>query len=121
MAFGLETIQRKDVVQDVEVIARLVTEHEADCVVVGLPIKMNGEDSPQTLKVRTLAALLDRQLPVPVELIDERCTTAEAERILAERGVSIRKRKLLVDRIAAELILQSHLDRRPGPKKGEIQ
>ena len=117
MAFGLDTIQRKDVVLDLRSIARLVREYAADRVIVGLPIKMNKEDSPQTVKVRTLAALLDRQLPVPVELIDERCTTAEAERVLAERNVPVRKRKMLVDRVAAEMILQSYLDRHRPPEK----
>jgi len=113
IALPLETLDRVGPRQDVERVARRVRELEASVVVVGLPKLMSGEEGSQALLVREFAERLARLLrDVPVELWDERLTTAEAERTMISGGVDRRRRRKFVDPIAAALILQGYLDAR---------
>jgi len=98
---------RKDVARIVEI----VREHEAVTVVVGFPLSLDGAEGPAAVQARDLAERLRARLPgVNVELWDERLTTVEAERMLIAAGVGRRKRRRVVDGVAASLILQSYLD-----------
>jgi putative Holliday junction resolvase len=72
---------------------------------------MNGTIGPQARKVQEFARILEEHFRVPVESWDERLTTVAANRALTETGASRRKRRLVVDRIAATLILQGYMDR----------
>lgn len=91
-------------------VQRLVREEEAVLVLVGLPLTLRGEHGPQAQRVLAFVAALRAVLDVPVELRDERYTSAEAERLLAERGGKRRKRRPgEVDEIAATLILRDYL------------
>ena len=96
--------------QDVAAIVRLVQEHAAEAVVVGLPLTLRGEHGPQAKKVTAFCELLRRHTPMPVHLLDERLTTAQGQRALLETDTSRRKRKTLIDQVAAQLILQQYLD-----------
>ena len=103
-------------------IRRLVAEHEAFEVVVGLPRSLSGGEGPAAAKVREFAArLADGIAPVPVRLVDERLTTVSAEAMLRDRGRKGSGRRAVVDQAAAVLILQHALDseRASGRAPGE--
>ena len=96
---------------DLAELARLVAERGAVEVVVGLPRSLSGRRGPAALAAEQYAAALAaRVAPVPVRLADERLTTVAASRTLAERGISSRRRRPVVDQAAAVLILQGWLD-----------
>jgi putative Holliday junction resolvase len=95
---------------DLKAIAKLVDEHGATAVVVGLPLSMTGERGPAAVKAGSFADALRSFLDVPVEMHDERLSTIEAERALRAAGVSGRDRRSVVDRSAATVILQAWLD-----------
>ncbi|MFE9690952.1 Holliday junction resolvase RuvX [Micromonospora sp. NPDC005806] len=96
---------------DMAELARLVAEHEAVEVVVGLPVNLAGKHGPAALNVSAYAArLADVMGSVPVTLTDERMSTVVASRRLAERGVRGKRQRAVVDQAAAVEILQSWLD-----------
>lgn len=97
---------------DHERIKALVDEEEAERVVVGLPLSMNGSIGKAAAAAITEAEILATVVGVPVETIDERLTTVTAERILMELGKRGRARRQIVDKVAAAVILQSWLDGR---------
>jgi putative Holliday junction resolvase len=118
-ARGLFTLERISDRKDTGKILDLVGEHECDSVVVGLPLNLDGSDSVQTEKVRAFARMLENKLRsngkknVKVILWDERFTTKIAEQVLIEADMSRAKRRKIIDKQAAVVILQSYLDRRP--------
>lgn len=95
---------------DLKAVAKLVDEHAATLVVIGLPLSMSGERGAAAVKADAFADALRAFLPVPVEMQDERLSTVEAERGLREAGVTGRERRNVVDRTAATVILQAWLD-----------
>ncbi|MGB9661194.1 MAG: Holliday junction resolvase RuvX [Moorellaceae bacterium] len=109
-AQSLTTIRRSHTEEDLAALSKLVQEYEVGRIVVGLPLSLNGTWGPQAQKVKEFVHKLGKILAVPVVLWDERLTTAAAERILLEADLSRRRRKGIVDRLAAALILQSYLD-----------
>jgi putative holliday junction resolvase len=111
MAVPLGTVQT-GAPADLMAIAKLVEEHAATAVVVGLPLSMTGERGPAAVKADSFAGALRSFLLVPVELHDERLSTVEAERALRQAGVDGRDRRKVVDRSAATVILQAWLDQR---------
>jgi len=109
-AQGLTVIQRKGNEKDIERIGRLVEENQVEGIVLGLPLNMDGSEGKSAEMVRKFAALLEDRLQVAVHLWDERLTSWEAEGILKEAQVKPRKRKQVVDKLAASLILKSYLE-----------
>lgn len=107
-------IQRKCLAADVEAVRRLAESWGADAVVYGLPLKMDGSLGPQAVEAGRFAEALAAATGLEVYPMDERLTTKEAERLLISGDVSRSKRKRVVDKLAAALILQSFLDRRSG-------
>jgi putative Holliday junction resolvase len=97
-----------------DVIARLRAsdDSELDGIVVGLPRRLNGEDTDQTPQVRVFAGALAELTGLPVETQDERLTSIEAESRLATRERDWRKRKALIDAESASIMLQDYLDAR---------
>jgi len=96
---------------DIAELVRLVAEHEAVQVVVGLPVRLNGSEGTAAIDIRAYAGRLARALgQVPVVLTDERMSTVVATRRLAERGVRGKRQRAVVDQAAAVEILQSWLD-----------
>jgi putative Holliday junction resolvase len=81
-----------------------------DQIIVGLPLLMNGQDSPMTEEVRKFADYLHQALQIPVILWDERLTSAQIDRELRDAGMNRKKRAELSDTLSASLILQSYLD-----------
>jgi putative Holliday junction resolvase len=107
---GLTTIERKGNRKDLVKIGRLVEEHSVEEIVLGLPLNMDGSEGRAVEAVKKFAGLLEEQLKIPVHLWDERLTSWEAEEILKAAKVKAKKRKQVVDKLAATLILKSYLD-----------
>ncbi len=101
--------------QDHRRLAGLVDEAEADCVVVGLPLSLDGTVGPAAERALAEVERLRDVLAVPVETYDERLTTVTAERALREQGVTGRRRRQVVDQVAASVLLQAWLDARSRP------
>ena len=96
---------------DIAELTRLVREHEAVQVVVGLPVRLDGSEGTAAIDIRAYAERLARAVGhVPVVLADERMSTVVASRRLAERGVRGKRQRAVVDQAAAVEILQSWLD-----------
>jgi putative holliday junction resolvase len=106
-AQGLNTIRRKNKRHDFEQLQQIITQFEVSAIVVGLPLRLSGGEGTQSEKMRGFAAELQRRFGLPVHLWDERLTSAEANRVLRESDMSIKRRGEVVDRLAAVLILQS--------------
>lgn len=115
-AQGLMTIERVGIRKDAAKVIDLVKEHNCTTIVVGLPKNLNGTDSIQTEKVYEFKTMLENKMRSTglsnVNLVyqDERFTTVIAERVLIEADVSRKKRKEVIDKQAAIIILQSYLD-----------
>lgn len=93
-------------------LAELARGQEAGRVVVGLPRRMDGSYGPEAAAARELADGIRKASGLPVELVDERLTTVAAERSMIAAGAKRARRRADIDRVAATLLLQSHLDRR---------
>ena len=109
-AQGLETIRRKNKRTDLAALRSVIEQYEVSELVVGLPLRMSGAEGTQSGKIREFVAVLEKEFELPVRLMDERLTSVEANRVLRESEMSIKKRAGAVDRLAAVLILQSFLE-----------
>jgi len=91
-------------------IAKMVVEEEAEAVIVGLPLNMDGSEGKAALAARVEAARMATVVGVPVHVHDERLTTVEADRVLMEQKMNAQARRRVVDKVAAAVMLQSWLD-----------
>ncbi len=98
---------RPDVVA--QQVAALVKEHQVEELVLGHPINMDGTRGPRSEKAHAMKALLEETTSLPVTLWDERRTTIDAHQILMSSGKNAKKRKKVVDAVAATLILEGYL------------
>ena len=111
LATPLLTVPRTPADDGTARIARLVTDHEAVEVIVGLPVTLAGREGPAAIEAREYGERLARTIvPVPVRFSDERMTTVVASRRLAERGLRGKRQRKVVDQAAAVEILQSWLN-----------
>lgn len=111
-AQGLETLQRRNKRHDFQYLRDVIRKYEVKEIVVGLPLRMSGEEGIQADKMQGFAEELRKRFGLPVHLWDERLTSAEANRLLRETDLSIAKRGQAVDRMAAVLILQGWMESR---------
>ncbi len=111
-AQGMPTLLRKNKRTDLAVLREVLARNQVQEIVVGLPLRLSGAESASTEKAREFAELLRKEFSLPVHLWDERFTSVEANRVLRESEMSIRKRGEAVDRLSAVLILQAFLERR---------
>lgn len=109
-AQGLEVINRTNEERDLNRIEELVRSQQVGEIVVGLPKNMDGSIGPRGEICIAFAQQLEQAFHMPVHLWDERLTTVSAERTLLEADVSRKKRKQVVDKMAASLILQNYMD-----------
>jgi putative Holliday junction resolvase len=109
-AHRLCTIERKSLEYDIREIQKIIREKEVNKIVVGIPRRLSGEVGIQAQKVQKFVKHLKDNIEVPVDTWDERLTTVEAENILLSMDVSRRKRKKVIDQVAAALILESYLE-----------
>ncbi|MFC1621501.1 Holliday junction resolvase RuvX [Candidatus Omnitrophota bacterium] len=110
IAQGLETIERADDKATLTKIRELIKQYDVGKIIVGMPLNMDGSKGPSARSMEGFISLMKKDIEVAIEVVDERLTTAQGERILLEADVSRKKRKRSIDRIAAQLILQTYLD-----------
>ena len=111
LASGVTTVRSGDRERLADIVADYAAKFDVRAVVLGYPVNMDGSRSNRAESTEAFAALLGTRLTVPVHLLDERCTTLQAHRILSDTGVGGKKRKAVVDTLSAEIILQNFLDR----------
>ena len=109
----LTSIHRTTLAKDLEAILRLVEDHQVEELVIGLPINMDGSRGGAVDKVETFIEHLSARLTIKIIPWDERLSTVAAERILLEGDLSRAKRRKVIDRLSAAIILQGYLDSRP--------
>jgi len=111
-AQGLPTINSVNEVEDLKNLKEIIDKYKVEKIILGLPKNMNGTLGGQAKKALSFAQKLKENYQLPVELEDERLTTTRAEKILIEADRSRKKRKKVIDKMSAMIILQSFLDRR---------
>jgi putative holliday junction resolvase len=108
------TIQRRGGQRDLDAIAAVVRAQDAERVVLGLPLAPDGERGRAAKSAETFAARLRLALDVPVELVDESFSTVEAEEVLLAADLSRARRREVIDKVAAAVILRRWLDANRG-------
>lgn len=111
-ARALETLRRSGEAADLAALRRLAEDYEVTRAILGLPLNMDGSEGPSARLARAFAPKVEEALGVPVELVDERLSTFEAEQRLRARGISSREGRAIIDAEAAAVILQTWLDAR---------
>jgi putative Holliday junction resolvase len=111
-AQGLPTLERRNKRTDFAALAALVRENHVQQIVLGLPLRMSGEEGTQADWVRAFAEELKGHVDVPIDLRDERWTSKQAERVLMGSGIHKEDRKPAIDRLSAVILLQDYLDSR---------
>lgn len=110
IATGLTTIERRSFEQDMAQLRELVEQRQVQVLVVGLPYSMNGTLGAQAKQIQKFARRVSKALQLPVEFVDERLTSFQAEQLLLAENRSPSRHKSLIDRKAAAIILQQWLD-----------
>jgi putative Holliday junction resolvase len=111
VAFPAGTLESKGIKRDLAAIRELVEARQVERIVVGLPVHMDGRHGRQAQAAQAFAEQLARELGLPVDTLDERWTTKEAERALQATGRKGRKKRSVVDSVAAALLLRTYLER----------
>jgi putative holliday junction resolvase len=109
-AQGLKTIKRKSMEEDLKELSLIIAQFNINNIVVGLPMNMNGTIGPQAEAVFQWMKDAKEKIDLPMVSWDERLSTVEATRTLLEADLSRKKRKGVIDKVAAVLILQGYLD-----------
>jgi putative Holliday junction resolvase len=110
IATPLTTLDARLLARDAGALRRLVEDYEPGELVVGLPLTLSGEEGPQAVAVKATVRRLFEPLGIALAYHDERLTSAQAERAMADAGADSRARRGSVDMVAAALLLQSYLD-----------
>jgi len=114
VAFGRQTYHRENLEEDVNFIRDLVSKEDVGLIVIGMPYHMSGESGELVEIVEDFKQTLQEKISIPVETMDERLTSSEAERVMLESDLSREYRKRHRDKLAATLILQRYLDKEDG-------
>jgi putative Holliday junction resolvase len=109
-AQGLETLQRRNKRIDFETLGKVIQKFEVAEIVVGYPLRMSGSEGAGADRMQRFAEELRQRFHLPVHLWDERLTSAQANRLLRETSMSIKRRGEVVDQMAAVLILQNWME-----------
>ncbi|MBW4594018.1 MAG: Holliday junction resolvase RuvX [Brasilonema angustatum HA4187-MV1] len=120
IATGITTIERTSFDRDVEQIRQLVNQRQVQILIVGLPYSMDGSLGFQARQVQKFTTRLAKVLKLPVEYVDERLTSFQAEQMLIAENRSPSRHKQLIDRKAASIILQQWLDTRRSRLKSTL-
>jgi putative Holliday junction resolvase len=112
-AQGLPTLQRTRLRDDLDALAALISEYEVALILMGNPVHMSGDESRQSAYTREFAERLSERTGIRIQFWDERWTSMEAERVLKQSGISIEKRARAVDRLSAQILLESYLSSLP--------
>lgn len=109
-AQGLEVIRRNTLEKDMNRLCQIIDEYAVEKILVGMPKNMNATIGPQGEKVLAFIENLKENIDLPIKTWDERLSTVAAERMLIQADVSRSKRKKVIDKMAAAVILQGYLD-----------
>ena len=112
IATGITTIKRTSFQEDIARLKFIIQERQVQILIVGLPYSMNGSIGFQAKQIQKYAQRLSQALELPIEYVDERLTSVQAEEMLKAANISPSQNKHLIDRKAAALILQQWLDER---------
>ena len=110
IANGYETYTRCGEQQDIEYLTKLAKEREVDTIILGLPVNMDGTEGERALATRQFGTKLQEASGLNIKYFDERLTSASAERLLIEADMRREKRKQVIDKVSATIILQNYLD-----------
>lgn len=110
-AQGLEVIRRTTLAADLKRLNDILREYQVSKIVVGMPRRTDGSYGPEAEKVKEFAQTIADNTEIPLDFWDERFSTVAAERVLLEGDVSRKKRRKVIDKVAASVILQAYLDR----------
>ena len=110
IANGYETYVRRDIKSDIEYLSKLAKEKEVDTIILGLPVNMDGTEGERAQATREFGEKLGTASGLVVKYFDERLTSASAERLLIEADMRREKRKQVIDKVSATIILQNYLD-----------
>ena len=110
VASALDVILRKKFSIDAAIIGGLITEYNVNGIILGLPLNMNGTEGPRCQSTRQFAINLDEKTNIPITFWDERLSTQAVEKHLIIQDVTRQRRKKVVDKLAAQFILQGALD-----------
>ncbi len=112
IASPFETYKRTDEQKDLEYLSKLAKEKEVGLIVFGLPLNMDGSEGERAQKTREFGTKLFQISNIKTDYIDERLTSVEAEDLLIDAGIRRDKRKGIIDKLAATLILESYLNKK---------
>ncbi len=112
MAHGLETVVETNYKELARRVIAIAASEGVTMIVVGIPVNMDGSEGPRAEKTRRFVEALRKRTELPVDTMDERCTTMAAERFMNETDTRGKKRREVIDTLAAEIILQNYLERR---------
>ena len=110
IANGYETYVRRDLETDLNYLKNLCQEKQVDTIIIGLPINMDGTEGERAVATREFAEKLKEKTNLPIKFLDERLTSVSAEKLLIEADMRREKRKQVIDKISATIILQNYLD-----------
>lgn len=111
VALPVGTLESRGLERDLAAIRRVVEARQVERIVVGLPIHMDGRSGHQAEAAREFAERLAGELGLPVDTMDERWTTREAERALRATGRKGKKKRAVIDSVAAAILLRAYLER----------
>ncbi len=119
-AQGLKTLARKSMREDLKEISETIAQFRIEKIVVGLPKNMDGTIGKQAEAVLEWIKAAEEKINLPILTWDERLSTVEASKVLLEADLSRRKRKRVIDKLAAVLILQGYLNQNRKPNDGSF-
>jgi putative Holliday junction resolvase len=119
-ASPLATVMAQPPAQALQQLQRLIQKHRVVEIVIGLPLTLRGEHGPQADEIMRFAEGLRAVVDLPLQFFDERLTSAAAEQLMRDSGIRPEKRKEMVDRVAAAIILQDYLDARQRQSSGPV-
>ena len=120
-AFPAGALERTRLEQDLQALGRLIAERGVTRVVVGLPLHMSGRSGQEAEAARAFARALGEATKLPVEMLDERWTSREAERALRDAPGRRKRSRGSVDSVAATLLLRTYLERERGAAGGDLR
>jgi putative Holliday junction resolvase len=120
LAHPLETLQVKGPISALDRIAQIIEREKVGTVVIGMPRHMDGTYGPAAEKAKTFAAELGKRVSAAIRFQDERLTSVAAQRSLHDAGRNVKQSRAVIDQVAAQMILQSHLDAAVGEGTGKM-
>ena len=115
-AHGVTTIKRTDLKRDLEALSKIIDQYKPSEILVGVPYNYDGTVSKRGEEILKFAEKIKIAFSLPIELWDESFSTVDAEKILLEADLSRKKRKKVIDKMAAVFILEGYLDKKRKEK-----